>query len=57
MPNGFSMITRARRESPLAWSFSTTVSKAAGGTARWKSRRGRPPMSRSALATTSGTSS
>src|SRR5262245_28642110 len=56
-PNGFSTITRARVDSPSSPSRSTTLSNADGGIARWKSRRGRPPISLSARATTSATAS
>ncbi len=49
VPNGFSMITRVRSVArPEAPSMPTTEVNAAGGTARWYSRRGEPPISFSA---------
>ena len=48
VPNGFSMITRASLARPAAPSIPTTEVNAAGGTARWNSRRGEPPISFSA---------
>ena len=52
VPNGFSMITRVRSVArPEAPSMPTTAVNAAGGTARWNSRRGVPPISFSALPT------
>ena len=49
VPNGFSMITRASLVArPAAPSMPTTEVNAAGGTARWYSRRGEPPISFSA---------
>ena len=52
VPNGFSMITRVRSVArPEAPSMPTTEVNAAGGTARWNSRRGEPPISFSALLT------
>ncbi len=48
VPNGFSMITRASLARPAAPSMPTTEVNAAGGTARWNSRRGVPPISFSA---------
>ena len=60
VPNGFSMITRVRSVArPEAPSMPTTEVNAAGGTARWNSRRGEPPISFSAFCTaaTSGAGS
>src|SRR5580698_785404 len=60
VPNGFSMITRVRSVArPAAPSMPTTEVNATGGTARWYSRRGEPPISFSALLTaaTSGAGS
>ena len=52
MPNGFSMMTRVRTvASPEAPRLCTTEVNATGGTARWYSRRGEPPISFSARAT------
>ena len=51
VPNGFSMMTRAPPARPIAPISATTPSNAAGGTARWNSRRGVPPISFSASAT------
>src|SRR5208282_3755642 len=48
VPNGFSMMTRAPAASPAAPSMPTTEVNAAGGTARWYSRQGEPPISFSA---------
>jgi len=49
VPNGFSMITRVSLVTrSAAPSISMTKANAAGGTARWNSRRGEPPMSFSA---------
>ena len=49
VPNGFSMITRVSLVArPAPPSMPTTEVNAAGGTARWNSRRGEPPMSFSA---------
>ena len=48
VPNGFSMITRASLARPAVPSMRTTEMNAAGGTARWNSRRGVPPISFSA---------
>jgi hypothetical protein len=51
VPNGFSMITRAFSASPVSPSIPTTDPNADGGTARWKMRRGVPPISFSAACT------
>src|SRR5579862_5593431 len=49
VPKGFSMMTRVRSvASPDLPSIPTTEVNAAGGTARWYSRRGDPPISCSA---------
>ena len=48
VPNGFSMMTRDPSARPAAPSMVTVGSKAAGGTARWSSRAGVPPISCSA---------
>ena len=51
MPNGFSMMTREFSAS-LVWpSMATTEPNADGGTARWKSRLGWPPIACSASCT------
>ena len=47
-PNGFSTMTREPGARPIAPIIATTDSNAAGGTARWNSRRGFPPISFSA---------
>ncbi len=48
MPNGFSMTMRDPVARPAAPIMVTVGSKAAGGTARWNSRPGVPPICRSA---------
>jgi hypothetical protein len=48
VPNGFSMMTWDPGARPAAPSILTVGSKAIGGTARWNSRPGVPPISRSA---------
>ena len=54
VPNGFSMTTLDRSPArPASPSIATTEAKAAGGTARWNSRRGEPPISFSARSTSS----
>jgi hypothetical protein len=45
VPKGFSTIMRAPWARPVPPSTVTAGSNAAGGTARWKSRRGEPPSS------------
>jgi hypothetical protein len=50
VPNGSSMMMRDPRARPAAPSMVTVGSKAAGGTARWNSRPGAPPICRSAAA-------
>ena len=50
-PKGFSQIMRAWWLRPVAPSISTIDGKPSGGTARWCSRRGCPPISRSASST------
>src|ERR1022692_298268 len=59
VPNGFSMITREFSARPVSPSIPTTDPNAPGGTARWKMRRGVPPISFSAACTaaTSGAGS
>src|SRR6516165_12379955 len=56
VPNGFSMMIRDPGARPAAPSMPTVGSKAAGGTARWNSRPGAPPIWCSArlMASTSG---
>ena len=48
VPNGFSMMTREPGARPIAPIIATTDAKAAGGMARWNSRRGVPPIAFSA---------
>ena len=50
-PNGFSQMTLACSLSPDSPSISTIEGNASGGTARWWSRRGLPPISSSACST------
>ena len=51
VPNGFSMITRARSARPASPISRITSAAALGGTLRWYRRRGSPPSSRSARST------
>ena len=53
VPKGFSTMTRERSARPEELSMVTTDSNAAGGTARWNSRRGSPPIWLSAFRTAS----
>src|SRR5579875_1934592 len=51
VPNGFSAMTRDPSARPMAPIIATTDLAAAGGTARWNSRCGGPPISFSAFST------